>query len=200
DRANHEVLDAYEQLRTYERENGLPHLRHRIEHVQVLHPDDASRLAELDVIASMQPIHAISDMLMADRFWGSRSALSYAWRTQLEHGAHIAFGSDAPVESPNPFLGLHAAVTRRRADGSPGPEGWYPEQKLTLEEALYAYTRGAAYAANAESRLGQLSPGYLADLIVLEQDPFEGDPDALLDMRPSATMLGGEWVWRQEDA
>ena len=200
DRANHEVLDAYQQLRVYERENGLPHLRHRIEHVQVLHPDDAGRLAELDVIASMQPIHAISDMLMADRFWGSRSALSYAWRTQLEHGAHIAFGSDAPVESPNPFLGLHAAVTRRRADGSPGPEGWYPEQKLTLEEALYAYTRGAAYAANAESRLGQLSPGYLADLIVLEQDPFEGDPDALLDMRPSATMLGGEWVWRQEDA
>jgi predicted amidohydrolase YtcJ len=198
DRANHEVLDAYAHLRSYESERGLPHLRHRIEHVQVLHPDDAGRLAELDVIASMQPIHATSDILMADRLWGERAALAYAWRSQLDHGAHLAFGSDAPVESPNPFLGLHAAVTRRRADGSPGPEGWYPAQRLSLEEALHAYTRGPAYAANAESRLGQLSPGYMADLIVLDQDPFSSEPEALLDMRPSATMIDGEWVWRQE--
>ncbi len=198
DRANHEVLDAFEQLRAYEREHGLPALRHRIEHVQVLHPDDAPRLAQLNVVASMQPIHATSDMLIADRYWGERSALAYAWRTQLQHGAHLAFGSDAPVESPNPFLGLHAAVTRRRSDGAPGPEGWYPEQKLTLHEALAAYTRGAAYAANAEDRLGKLAPGYLADLIVLEQDPFICPPDDLLTMQSSATMVGGEWVWQSE--
>ncbi|HEY6073270.1 MAG TPA: amidohydrolase, partial [Anaerolineales bacterium] len=198
DRANHEVLNAYEHLRVYERENGLPHLRHRIEHVQVLHPDDAARLASLGVIASMQPIHATSDMPVADRFWGQRSALAYAWRTQLQHGARLAFGSDAPVESPNPFLGLHAAVTRRRPDGSPGPEGWYPEQKLTLAEALEAYTLGAAYAANAEGRLGKLAPGFFADLILLDQDPFTCDPDELLTMRPAATMLGGEWVWQNE--
>ena len=194
DRANHEVLNAYEQLRKYETEKGLPRLRHRIEHVQVLHPDDAPRLAKLNVIASMQPIHATSDMFAADRFWGERSKLSYAWRTQLNHGAPIAFGSDAPVESPNPFLGLHAAVTRRRADGSPSADGWYPEQKLTLAEALSAYTLGAAYAANAEHRLGKLAENYLADLIVLDQDPFQIEPAALLILKATATMINGEWV------
>lgn len=195
DRANHEVLNAYEQLRSYETEKGLPHLRHRIEHVQVLHPDDAPRLAKLNVVASMQPIHATSDMLAADRFWGDRSILSYAWRTQLNYGAPLAFGSDAPVESPNPFWGLHAAVTRRRSDGSPSAEGWYPEQKLTLTEALSAYTTGAAYAANAEHRLGKLAENYLADLIVLDEDIFSMDPDHLLTMQSSGTMVGGEWVW-----
>jgi len=196
DRANHEVLDAYEQLRHYEREHGLPALRHRIEHVQVLHPDDAARLAELNVIASMQPIHATSDMLMADRFWGERVGLAYAWRTQLTHGARLAFGSDAPVESPNPFLGLYAAVTRRRADGSPGPAGWIPEQKLTMQEAVEAFTLGAAYAAGTETRAGRLATGFLADLIVLENDPFTCPPEDLLSMQSSATMVGGDWVWR----
>jgi predicted amidohydrolase YtcJ len=197
DRANHEVLDAFEQLRSYEKEKGLPHLRHRIEHVQILHADDAARLGRLNVIASMQPIHATSDMLMADRFWGERASLSYAWRTQLDHGATLAFGSDAPVESPNPFWGLYAAVTRRRADGSPSADGWYPEQKLTLPEALSAFTTGAAYAANAEHRLGKLAPGYLADLIVLEEDIFNCDPDVLLTMESQATMIGGEWLWQK---
>lgn len=197
DRANHEVLNAYEQLRGYERENNLPALRHRIEHVQVLHPDDLARLGRLNVIASMQPIHATSDMLMADQFWGpERSRFAYAWRTQLDHGARLAFGSDAPVESPNPFLGLHAAVTRRRADGSPSPDGWYPEQKLTLAEAVDGFTLGPAYAAGMDDRLGRLAPDHLADLIVLEVDPFTCEPDELLTMESSATMLAGEWVWQ----
>ena len=104
--------------------------------------------ATLVLVMIASAILAPSDMYAADRFWGDRSAHAYAWRTQLNHGASLAFGSDAPVESPNPFLGLHAAVTRRRADGSPSAEGWYPEQKLTLAEALSAYTVGAAYAAN----------------------------------------------------
>jgi predicted amidohydrolase YtcJ len=199
DRANHEVLNAYEHLRGYELEHGLPHLRHRIEHVQVLHPDDAARLAALNVIASMQPVHAISDMPVADEYWGERSALAYAWNTQLKHGATLAFGSDAPVESPNPFLGLHAAITRRQHNGLPGPDGWYPAERLGLEQALRAYTTGAAYAANAEHRLGKLAPGFLADLIVLEQDPFAVEPDVLLEMRPSATMVAGEWVWQSEE-
>ena len=199
DRANHEVLDAYEGLRRYERDRGLPPLRHRIEHVQVLHPDDAARLAQLDIIASMQPIHATSDMLMADRYWGERVRLAYAWRTQLSHGARLAFGSDAPVESPNPFLGLHAAVTRQRPDGSPTSNGWVPEEKLTVREAVEAYTIGAAYAAGMESRLGRLASGCLADLIVLEKDPFRllvSRAEELLSMQSSATMVGGEWVWR----
>ena len=197
DRANHEVLNAYEQLRTYERENHLPALRHRIEHVQVIHPDDAARLGRMNIIASMQPIHATSDMRMADAFWGERSRLAYALRTQLEYGARLALGSDAPVESPNPFLGLYAAVTRRRADGSPSAEGWYPEQKLTMAEAWEGFTRGPAYAAYMENSLGRLAPNYLADLIVLDasQDPFTCDPEDLLTMQSSATMVGGEWVY-----
>jgi len=194
DRANHEVLNAFEQLRRYESKHNLPHLRHRIEHVQVLHPDDAQRLAKLKVIASMQPIHATSDMVAADRYWGKRSNLAYAWRTQLDYGAALAFGSDAPVESPNPFWGLHAAVTRQRADATPSAAGWHPEQKLTLAEAITAYTFGAAFAANAEHRLGKLSDNYLADLIVLEEDPYKIAPANLLTINASAVMINGEWV------
>jgi len=194
DQANHEMLKAYTQLRAFEA--SLPgykpeqRLRHRIEHVQVIHPQDTHRLAGLGVIASMQPIHATSDMLMADRFWGNRAALSYAWRTQLAAGATLAFGSDAPVESPNPFWGLHAAVTRQRIDGSPGPEGWYPEQRLTLVEALQGYTTGPAYAAGREQVQG---------LLVLDEDPFTILPERLAQIAPVGTMVGGEWVYRSFD-
>ena len=196
DRAVHEVMEGFARLRAYERERGLPALRHRIEHVQTIHPGDAGCLAELDVIASMQPIHAPSDMLVADRLLGGRAAFSYAWRTQLQHGARLAFGSDAPVESPNPFRGLHAAVTRRRADGSPGPEGWFPEQRLTVREAIEGFTLGPAFAAGMENRLGRLSAGFLADLTVVETDPFTCDPSDLYSIQPTATMVGGEWVWQ----
>lgn len=194
DKANHEVLNAYEQLRAYETKNNLPHLRHRIEHVQIIHPDDAPRLAKLNVIASMQPIHATSDMFAADKLWGERAKFSYGWRTQLNHSAVLAFGSDAPVESPNPFLGLHAAVTRRRPNDSSSPEGWYPNEKLSLLEALTAYTVGAAYTANAENKLGKLAENYLADLIVLDEDPFKVNPNDLWMLKPSAVMINGEWV------
>ncbi len=196
DRANHEVLLGYAQVRRFEREHGLPALRHRIEHVQVLHPEDYGRLAELGVIASVQPIHATSDMHMADRHWGSRSAGAYAFRTLIEQGTRVCFGSDAPVESPNPFLGLHAAVTRQRADGSPGKDGWYPGQRLALAEALQGFTGGAAYAAGMENQQGRLAQGYYADLIVLTQNPFTMPAEQLYALRPSATMVGGEWVWR----
>jgi len=104
-------------------------------------------------------------------------------------------GSDAPVESPNPFWGLHAAVTRRRADGSPSADGWRGEQKLSTPEAFAGYTSGAAYAAYMEDRLGKLAPGFLADLIVLEQDPFTCNPTELLTLESSATMVNGEWVY-----
>jgi len=196
DRANHEVLNAYSQLRQFESERGLPHPRHRIEHVQILHPDDYARLAQTGTIASMQPIHATSDMYIADRHWGKRSAGAYAWRTLLQQGTALAFGSDAPVESPNPFFGLHAAVTRRRPDGSPDPQGWYPEQRLTLEEALAAFTCGPAYAAGVEQRFGKLAAGYCPDLIVLPDDPFDLPAQELHNIRPLATMLAGEWVWQ----
>lgn len=198
DRAAHEALNAFAQLRAFERMRSLPHLRHRLEHVQVIHPDDAPRLAQLGLIASMQPIHATSDASLADRYWGERAKLSYAWRTQLDLGAVLAFGSDAPVESPNPFWGLYAAVTRRRADGFPGPAGWHPEQRLSLAQALRGFTAGAAYVAGLENQLGKLSPGYYADLIVLDENPFTSAPETLLTLKPSAVMIGGEWVWRAD--
>jgi predicted amidohydrolase YtcJ len=198
DRANHEVLNGYAHLRQYETQNHLPHLRHRIEHVQILHPEDLARLAALDVIASVQPIHATSDMYMADSFWGSRSAGAYAYRSLLDQGTHLAFGSDAPVENPNPFSGMHAAVTRTRWSGEPAPEGWYPQQRLTLEQALHAYTTGPAYAAGLETRLGQLAPGSLADLIVLPVDPYQVSPSDLHRIVPEATMVSGQWVWQVE--
>ncbi len=174
-------------------------MRHRIEHVQLIHPDDAPLLAELDVIASMQPIHATSDYPMADRHWGARSENAYAWRTLDAFGTRMAFGSDAPVKSPNPFWGLHAAVTRRRANGDPGPEGWYPQQRLSAEEALRGFTTGAAYAAGLEDRLGKLAPGYLADLLVLDEDPLLCDAERIKDLVPLGTMTGGTWVFRAFD-
>jgi predicted amidohydrolase YtcJ len=144
-----------------------------------MHPDDVPRLARLNVVASMQPIHATSDMLMADQYWGERTFYAYALKTQLDMGAHIAFGS----------------VTRRRADGSPGPEGWHPEQRLSLQQAIEGFTTGAAYAAYTESRQGRLVPGSFADLIVLEKDPFTSDPAEVKDLQSSATMVGGDWVY-----
>lgn len=195
DRANHEVLTAFRQLRAYEKEIGAPPLRHRIEHVQCLHPQDYAALAELDIIASVQPIHATSDMHMADQYWGARSHGAYAFRTLLEQGTRLVFGSDAPVESPNPWWGIHAAVTRRRSDGSPGVDGWYPAQKLTLDEALAGYTTGPAYAAGCESSRGQLAPGYDADLIVIGQDPYAISRDRLHEIKTDATMVQGDWVW-----
>lgn len=194
DRANRMVLDAIQASR--EAGEGL-HLRHRIEHVQVLHPADISRLSELGVIASMQPIHATQDMLVADAHWGARSAGAYAFRSLLDAGTVLAFGSDAPVEDLNPIVGLHAAVTRRRVDGSPDPDGWYPEQRLSVSEAVHAYTAGAAYASGEEAIKGSLSPGKLADLAVLSQDIFAVDPMAILETEVVATMFDGQFVYSQ---
>jgi predicted amidohydrolase YtcJ len=196
DRANHEVISAYAQLREFETSQRLPHLRHRIEHVQLLHPDDIHRLAQHQIIASMQPIHAPSDMQMADRHWGSRSTYAYAWNSLLRNKTLLAFGSDAPVESPNPFWGIFSAVTRRRLDGQPGSQGWYPEQRITLQEALAAYTLGPAFAAGNEKCQGKLAAGYYADFIVLDRDPFSIPVVDLAGLRPRATMVAGEWVWQ----
>lgn len=197
DRAVHDVLDVYADVRQDETARNVPRAvrRHRIEHVQLIHPDDVGRLAALDVIASMQPIHATSDYPIADRYWGpaERVRWSYNARAQIDAGAHVAFGSDSPVEPFAPFKGIHAAVTRRRADGSPRAEGWQPDARLSVDEALRGYTQGPAYAAGMENRLGRLAPGYLADLIVVDHDPYTIPPDDLLNVRVSGTMSGGIW-------
>jgi predicted amidohydrolase YtcJ len=195
DAANRAVLDAIAAARSAKGSRGQ--LRNRIEHVQLLHPDDLPRLADLDVIASMQPIHATGDMVIADRYWGERAATGYAWRSLLDAGTRLAFGSDAPVEPLSPLLGIHAAVTRRRTDGAPGPEGWYPEQRLTVRQAVHAYTEGAAYASGEEALKGSLAPGKLADLVVLDHDIFEIDPAHIHETQVVATMLGGEFVYQR---
>lgn len=201
DRAVHDVLNAYQIARQIEAENGITpdQRRHRIEHVQVIHPDDKARLAELKLIASMQPIHATADYEMSDRYWGARSEWAYQPRLQIDQGVVTAFGSDSPVEPFAPWLGIHAAVTRRRADGSPGLDGWYSEARITLDEALRGYTFGAAYAAGMENRLGQIAPGYLADLILVDRDPYQvaaDDPHGLKDIQVTGTMVGGTWRYR----
>ncbi len=202
DRANHDILDVYEAVRKQEVSSQSPisnpqshPLRHRIEHVQLLHPDDLHRLAELNVIASMQPIHATSDMYMADQNWGERARYSYAWRTMLESGALLVFGSDAPVERIDPLPGIYAAVTRRRADGSPGPEGWRPEQKLTMHETIHAFTMAAALTSGQEAHQGSITPGKLADLTIYDGELF-GSADTLLDVTIAATIVGGEFKYR----
>ena len=194
DAANRAVLDAIELARQVTRTN----LRNRIEHVQLLHPDDMGRLAQLDVIASMQPIHATSDIDIANLHWGKRAATGYAWRSLLNAGTRLAFGSDAPVEDLSPLLGIHAAVTRRRPDGYPGPNGWYPEQRLTVWEAVYAYTMGAAYASGEKALKGSLTPGKLADLVILDRDIFHIAPMDIVHTQVLATMVGGKFMYQSQ--
>jgi predicted amidohydrolase YtcJ len=149
----------------------------------------------LGVIASMQPIHATSDMEMAERHWGRRCDLAYAWRSLLDHDTRLAFGSDCPVETLDPLAGIHAAVTRRRADGSPGSEGWIPAQRLTVAKAVRAYTVGAADASGEGHLKGSLSPGKLADLVVLSRDILTIDPMEILETRVQMTVFDGRIVW-----
>jgi predicted amidohydrolase YtcJ len=196
DRANRVVLDALEAVRRFEDKNHLPAYRHRIEHVQLLHQDDLGRLADLAVIASMQPIHAPSDREIADRYWGKRARYAYAWKSLLERDTRLAFGSDAPVENPNPFWGIHAAVTRRNREPAAPGESWYPEEALTRQQAIYAYTQGPAYAAGWENRTGVIARNRWADLIILDHNPLTCSLEQLAAISPAATMVDGEFVWK----
>jgi predicted amidohydrolase YtcJ len=191
DRANRRVLDAYAETRGLWSAAGV---RPRIEHVQLLARPDLPRLAEIGVIASMQPIHATSDWEMAEAYWGGRSDGAYAWRSLLDSGAVLAFGSDCPVETLDPLAGIHAAVTRQRPDGTP-EGGWYAEQRLTVHEAVRAYTWGAAYAAGEEEHKGSLAVGKVGDLVVLSDDIFSMAPEGLLGTRVVATVCGGRLAY-----
>lgn len=197
DRANREVIDAYSEIRQFERGNLLSGLRHRIEHVQVLAEQDLHRLAENNIIASMQPIHLVSDMDTADRFWGKRSRYAYPFKSLLQNGTRLIFGSDAPVESFNPFFGMYAALTRSKFDQP--FSSWFPEEKISLENILAAYTINPAMIANWDDKIGSISSGKFADLIVLPVNPFEIDPFELKDLNPVATMVAGQWVWKEDE-
>jgi len=173
---------------------AAPDLRLRIEHAQVTNPQQVAKFKELKVIASMQPNHLLTDMNWAEtRLGPRRAAHSYAWAEFLKHGVTLAFGTDYPVEPITPFRGLYAAVTRKSEDGS---KEYYPEQKLNIEQAIAAYTTGSAFAEFAEKEKGTLSPGMLADLVVLDRDITSIPPDKILGTKVLRTVVGGKTVYQ----
>jgi predicted amidohydrolase YtcJ len=196
DRANREVLDLFEELA---RGGPQPHIPHRIEHVQIIHPDDRHRLAALNLTASVQPYHVVDDMATAERVLGRRAGRAYNFRTLAGAGTLLALGSDAPVVPPNPFHGIHAALFRCHPDQmDSGP--WYGDECLTLPQAIYGYTMGAASAAGWQGTIGSISPGKRADMVVLDRDLFRLVEDgqvgrALGDAKAALTLFDGEVVY-----
>ncbi len=192
DRGNRVVLNAFEHSKN---ELGDQNLRNRMEHAQIVSLEDIPRFKELDIIASMQPTHATSDKNMAeDRVGPQRIKGAYAWRTFLDQGTIIAAGSDFPVEHSNPFFGLYSAVTRMDHEGNP-EGGWYPEEALTREEALRAFTVDAAYAAHQEEVLGNLEPGKWADFILIDKDYFEVPASEIYKIEVLETWVAGKKVF-----
>jgi predicted amidohydrolase YtcJ len=181
DRANRNALDAFEETRDTWAPLGL---RHRIEHAQCLAPEDLPRFADLGIAASIQFSHASSDRDLAERYWAGRLDAAYAFRSLIDSGAMVANGSDAPIEELDPWAGICAGVLR----------DWHPEQAVTLGQALAATTIAPAWLTGDERRLGRLVPGYLADLVVLDRDPFEIPAEELTDVQVVATMVGGRWT------
>jgi predicted amidohydrolase YtcJ len=189
ERANGLLLAIYDSVA---RAHGPRDRRFRIEHVQHLRRADISRLARSGVVASMQPYHLADDGRWAEKRIGpKRIKTTYAFRSLLDDGARIAFGSDWPVVPMDPLLGIYAAVTRRTLDGK-NPKGWVPEEKITVEEALRAYTTTNAYGVFAERTRGKLAPGYLADLVVLDQDLTAIAPEAIERVAVRMTVVGGK--------
>jgi hypothetical protein len=193
DAANAQALDAFaEVLPTYG--DGF---RNRIEHAQVLDPADIPRFKALGVVASVQPTHATSDKAMAgDRLGEARLAGAYAWAALIASGARVAFGSDFPVEPPEPLFGLHAAVTRQNRDGAP-PGGWRPQEKVTRAQALAGFTAWAAWAGHAETRVGRLAPGLWADFVLLDGDPMDAPEGELWRIGVAETWVAGKRVFQR---
>lgn len=193
DRANHELVTVFEQVLSGEK-SAAPSAPHRIEHVQNIRPDDVLRLGRLGVVASVQPIHVPDDFPMIDRSVGQRGRWSYPFRDLLTAGVPLAFGSDCPVADPNPLLGIHAAVTRQMQNGTPSG-GWYPGQRLSVAEAVWAFSMGAARVCGREAELGSLTPGKLADLVVLDGDIFVIDPMEIAQTQVGMTIFDGQIVF-----
>ena len=195
DAGNHQILDIYQKELAATRSAAQ---RHRIEHAQVVSQDDLKRFKTLGIIPSMQPTHATSDKNMAEtRVGPERIKGAYAWRTFLHQGSRIACGSDFPVESPNPFFGIHAAVTRMDHAGQP-IAGWHPEQAMSLKEAFRCFTLDAAYAGHAENSLGSLEPGKWADFIVIDQDLFKMPTYDIHKVGVLQTWVGGKQVYQKQ--
>ena len=194
DRANADALDSIEEMaQTYKGDR-----RWRIEHAQIVDPVDLPRFGKYGTIASMQPTHQTGDRTMAEaRLGPQRLAGAYAWASMLKNGAKLAFGSDFPVEKPDPWAGWAAAFTRQDANGQPFG-GWRPEEAVTREQAWWAFTGGAAYAGFAEDRIGRLAPGLRADFIIVDRDPLLASPTDLRATRVQETWVNGEKVWERK--
>ncbi|HJU68414.1 MAG TPA: amidohydrolase family protein, partial [Gemmatimonadaceae bacterium] len=189
------ILGIFERVAS---ENGARDRRFRVEHAQHIAPADISRFAALDVIPSMQPYHAIDDGRWADKVIGAeRSRTTYAFRSLLDARATLAFGSDWYVAPPTPLEGIYAAVTRRTIDEKQ-PGGWVPEQKITVEEALRAYTIGSAHAEFAETEKGSLERGKLADFVLLDRDLTRVPPESIREALVMMTVVGGQVVFDRE--
>ena len=193
DRATQEALHGLVRLRAYENQHHLPELRHRIEHLQLLCPGDLEIASRYRIWASMQPVHLYMDMHTADRHWGKRARYAYAVGSLKSRQTCMVFGSDAPVENPNPAWGIHAAVTRS-AQGS--ENSWYPEEKIALTDAIKAYTTEPSRLAGFQNKLGELRTSCLADLVVLDRDPFQMPPQELYTLKSLMVMVDGNWVCR----
>jgi len=166
-------------------------LPQRIEHVQVVHPDDVARLSRHGIVASMQPVHLLTDWPTADRVWGRRARYAYAFRSLLDHGTHLAFGSDAPVAPLNPMLGIYAAVARQDEQGEP-EAGWYPQERISIAEAIHGYTMGPAYVACKQHVQGSITPGKWADIIVLSRNIFDIPPAEIAETEVEMTIFDGK--------
>jgi len=196
-KANRWILNAFEKA---QEANGKRDSRHRSEHAQILTLDDIPRFAKLGVIASMQPTHCITDKRFAEKRIGlERCKGAYAWRRLLEAGARIAFGTDYSVEPLDPLEGLYASVTRKDRAGEPGP-GWFPDQKLTMEEAIKLYTLGSAYAEFMEDRKGMIKKGYLGDMVIYDKDLMKMPPEEIMKVLVDYTIVGGKVVYKREGA
>jgi hypothetical protein len=195
DKAVNWVLNAVERA---EQKYGNKNLRHRIEHAQVIIPSDVKRFKKLGVIASMQPTHCTTDMRFCEKRIGlDRSKNAYIWKTLIDNGAWLAFGSDWPVEPLDPLRGLYSAVTRKNIEFDYPEGGWFPEQRLTLAEAIKDFTLGPAFASFEENIKGSLEVGKLADLVVLSKDLFTIPPKEILTAEVLYTILGGKIVYEK---
>jgi predicted amidohydrolase YtcJ len=191
DRAARIGIEAIEKLRA---NNPHARVRHRLEHVQIFKPEDMERIVKAKIIASVQPTHCTSDIDNADKYWGARASHSYQYKSMLNNGVRLALGSDVPIESIDPRKGVFAAVTRRR-EGDNRPS-WYPQECLTVEEAVEGFTKGAAFAAGDEFRRGLIAPGYLADFTALAQNVFSTNQDEIPVTPVTATFVGGVPVYQ----
>jgi hypothetical protein len=187
------VLDAYEKAHL---ENGTEGRRHRVEHAQLIAPRDIRRFGQLGVVASMQQTHQTTDMRFAEERIGiDRSKTAYPWRSLLQTGAMLAFGTDWSVEPLDPMRGVFSSTTRTNIQEMAPEEGWFGEQKLTVWESIYYYTWGSAYGEHLEHVKGSLAPGRLADLVVMDRDLFVIPPSEILDAQVDYTIVGGRVVW-----